>query len=66
MPFLSCVCVCVCMCVCVCYRTPVRAVFRNHEVAVFQPHTVTTPELVSVDNINIILSLPPHLFQPCY
>ena len=58
-------CVCVCVCVCVCYRPPVRAVCPNHEVVMFQPPTVTAPDLGSVANITTIISLQTHLLQPC-
>ena len=51
--------------VCVCYRPPVRVVCPNHEVVVFQPWTVTAPDLGSVTNITTIPSLPPQLLQPC-
>ena len=51
---------------CLCHRPPVHAVCLNHEVVVFQPRTVTAPDLVSVSNAYTYSSLlPPHLFQPC-
>ena len=36
----------------------------NNEVVVFQPRTVTAPDLGSVSSINNFLALLPHLFQP--
>ena len=47
------------------YRSPVCAVIPNHEVVVFQPRTVTAPDLGYVANITTILSLPLYLFHPC-
>ena len=56
-----CVCVCVCVCMCVFYRPPILAVCPNHEAVVFQPWTMTAPDLVCVSNITTILALRPHL-----
>ena len=67
---LICVCVCVCMfvcvCVCVCYWRPVHEFFPYYEVVMFQPRTLTTPDLGSVDYCYIAYVLnPPHpLFLP--
>ena len=46
--------------------TPVRAVFPNHDVLVFQPPTGTAPDLGSVALIITTYSShhPPHLFRP--
>ena len=47
---------------CVCNWSPVREVFTNYEVVVFQPRTVTPPHLGSAAIVTLKLSLPPHLF----
>ena len=46
-----------------CNRPPVRDVCPNHEMVLFQPHTVTPPYLGSVAyRYTFKLGLPPHLF----
>ena len=52
-----------CVFLCVFYRSPVCAVCPNHEVVVFQPQTVTAPDLGSVANITTVISLPPCMSQ---
>ena len=55
-----------CVCVCVCYWPPVREIFPNHEVMIFQPRTLTTPDLGSVAYCYIAYLLNPShpLFLP--
>ena len=52
--------------VCGCYWSPVRVVFLNYEVVVFQPRTLTTPDLGSITYYYIayLLNLTRPLFLP--
>ena len=42
------------MCVCVYLRSPVRVVYPNHELVVFQPYTGTAPDVGSVANYTFL------------
>ena len=39
---------------CVCYWPPVRVVCLNHEVLLFQPRTVTTPDLGPITGFYVV------------
>ena len=60
-----------CVCLCVCDWSPVRKLYLNYEVVVFQPHTGTPPHLGSVAIVTNFISIPPappdsNIFLDCY